>query len=133
MLPGMTVPVDTDVQEIGKVVLEANTFAPSAGHARLRPRHFEVTAGTFGCLVRKKGKPELYILSNSHVLANSGTGKAGTSSSSPPCSTAGVQPADVLCQLSEWVPSSFGDDTFDNLVDAASPRSSPPTSPRRST
>jgi hypothetical protein len=35
--------------------------------------HTDVTVGTFGCLVRKKGDPNnLYILSNSHVLANEG-------------------------------------------------------------
>ncbi|HSS49879.1 MAG TPA: hypothetical protein VLX28_13160, partial [Thermoanaerobaculia bacterium] len=99
MLPGMTTPVDTDVQEIGKVVLEANTSRHRPAMPGCGLGHFEVTAGTFGCLVRKKGKPELYILSNSHVLANSGTGKAGDVILQSAMFDGGVQPADVLCQL----------------------------------
>lgn len=119
MLPGMKEPVDTDVQEIGKVALEANTSRHRPAMPGCGLGHFEVTAGTFGCLVRKKGKPELYILSNSHVLANSGTGKAGDVILQAAVFDGGEQPADVLCQLSEWVPFKFGDDSFDNLVDAA--------------
>src|ERR1700681_1379587 len=119
MLPGMKEPVDTDVQEIGKVVLEANTSRHRPAMPGCGLGHFEVTAGTFGCLVRKKGKPELYILSNSHVLANSGTGKAGDAILQAAMYDGGAQPADVLCQLTEWVPFKFGDDTYDNLVDAA--------------
>lgn len=118
-LPGMKEPVYTDVHEIGKVELEANT-------ARHRPAmpgcglgHFEVLAGTFGCLVRKKGKPELYILSNSHVLANEGFCKAGDVILQFAKFDGGAQPADVLCELAEWVPFTFSDDGFDNLVDAA--------------
>ncbi|HEV7784702.1 MAG TPA: hypothetical protein VGQ28_05145, partial [Thermoanaerobaculia bacterium] len=119
MLPGMSEPVDTDVQEIGKVVLEANTSRHRPAMPGCGLGHFEVTAGTFGCLVRKKGKPELYILSNSHVLANSGTGKVGDVILQSAMFDGGVQPADVLCQLTEWVPFKFGDNTYDNLVDAA--------------
>lgn len=119
MLPGMSEPVDTDVQEIGKVVLEANTSRHRPAMPGCGLGHFEVTAGTFGCLVRKKGKPDLYILSNSHVLANSGTGKAGDVILQAAMFDGGAQPADVLCKLSEWVPFKFGDDTFENLVDAA--------------
>ncbi len=118
-LPGMSAPVDTDVQEIGKVVLEANTSRHRPAMPGCGLGHFEVTAGTFGCLVRKKGKPELYILSNSHVLANSGTGKKGDAILQAAQFDGGAQPADVLCQLSEWVPFKFGDDTYENLVDAA--------------
>jgi hypothetical protein len=119
MLPGMKEPVDTDVQEIGKVVLEANTSRHRPAMPGCGLGHFEVTAGTFGCLVRKKGKPDLYILSNSHVLANSGTGKAGDAILQAAVYDGGAQPADVLCELTEWVPFKFGDDTYDNLVDAA--------------
>ena len=119
MLPGMKDPVDTDVHEIGKVVLEANTSRHRPAMPGCGLGHFDVTAGTFGCLVRKKGKPELYVLSNSHVLANSGTGKKGDVVLQNAVFDGGLQPADVLCELAEWVPFKFGDNTFDNLVDAA--------------
>ena len=118
-LPGLKTPVPTDVQEIGKVQLEANT-------ARHRPAmpgcglgHFEVEAGTFGCLVRKKGKPELYVLSNSHVLANEGFCKEGDPILQFAKHDGGAQPDDVICELAEWVPFKFSEDGFDNLVDAA--------------
>ncbi|MFY9821431.1 MAG: trypsin-like serine protease [Thermoanaerobaculia bacterium] len=120
MLPGMKEPVDTDVQEIGKVALEANTSRHRPAMPGCSVGHFQVEAGTFGCLVRKKGKPDLYILSNSHVLANSGTGKAGDAILQAAIFDGGLQPADVLCELTEWVPFKFGDgNTYDNLVDAA--------------
>lgn len=118
-LPGLKEPVATDVHEIGKVQLEAST-------ARYRPAmpgcsvgHYQVEAGTFGCLVRKKGQPDLYVLSNSHVLANEGFCKAGDVVLQYAKYDGGVQPDDVLGELAEWVPFKFSDDGFDNLVDAA--------------
>jgi hypothetical protein len=39
--------------------------------------HPDVTVGTFGCLVRKAGDEGLFILSNSHVLANEGLARIG--------------------------------------------------------
>ena len=68
----------TDVIELGKVVPELFT-------ERVRPAmpgsglgHTAVTVGTFGCLVRKKGDADgLYVLSNSHVLANEGMALPG--------------------------------------------------------
>ncbi|HEX4965915.1 MAG TPA: trypsin-like serine protease [Thermoanaerobaculia bacterium] len=119
MLPGMKEPVATDVQEIGKVQLEANTSRHRPAMPGCSLGHFQITAGTFGCLVRKKGKPELYVLSNSHVLANSGTGKKGDAVLQTSVFDGGVQPGDVICELAEWVPFKFGDNAFDNLVDAA--------------
>lgn len=119
-LPGLDEPVFTDVDEIGKVQLEANT-------ARHRPAmpgcglgHFDVTVGTFGCLVRKRGQPDkLFVLSNSHVLANEGLGKAGDVVLQAGVNDGGVQPDDVLGELAEFVPFQFTEDDFPNLVDAA--------------
>jgi hypothetical protein len=119
-LPGLAEPVFTDVEEIGKVLLESNT-------ARHRPAmpgcglgHPEVTVGTFGCLVRKQGQPDkLYVLSNSHVLANEGLGRAGDVIIQAGKFDGGVQPDDVLCELAEFVPFQFTEDDFPNLVDAA--------------
>lgn len=119
-LPGVDEPVYTDVEEIGKVALEANT-------ARHRPAmpgcglgHFDVTVGTFGCLVRKKGQPgKLYVLSNSHVLANEGLGQAGDIILQAGAFDGGLKPDDVIGELAEFVPFEFTDDGFPNLVDAA--------------
>jgi hypothetical protein len=119
-LPGVGRTIETDVEEIGRVELEANT-------ARHRPAmpgcglgHFEVSVGTFGCLVRKRGEPDnLYVLSNSHVLANQGVCKAGDVVLQAGKNDGGLNPDDVLCELAEWVPFQFADEGFPNLVDAA--------------
>lgn len=118
-LPGLATPVPTDVQEIGKVELEANTSRHRPAMPGCGIGHFEVNAGTFGCLVRKKGKPDLYVLSNAHVLANEGFCKAGDPILQFAKFDGGAQPDDIIGELAEWVPFQFSEDGFDNLVDAA--------------
>lgn len=118
-MPGLDEPVFTDVEEIGKVQLEANTARHRPAMPGCGVGHFEVEVGTFGCLVRKRGKPDLYVLSNSHVLANEGLGAAGDIILQAGKHDGGLQPDDVLCELAEWVPFQFDEDGFPNLVDAA--------------
>jgi hypothetical protein len=117
--------VPTDVVEIGRVELE--TF-----RERVRPAmpgsglgHKDVTVGTFGCLVRKRGsRTGLYILSNSHVLANSGLAAVGDPIVQPGTLDGGKVAADGLATLAEFVPFDFADG-FPNLVDAALARVNP--------
>lgn len=119
-VPGFDVEVETDVVAIGKVELESNT-------SRLRPvipgfsvGHPNISAGTFGCLVRKtNGTKTLYILSNSHVLADEGVANAGDDILQPGHRDGGRAPGDVIGELDSWVPFEFTDNTFPNLVDAA--------------
>ncbi len=116
-LPDMRVP--TDVQEVGRV--EAQTFVD-----RVRPvkpgysiSHFEVTAGTFGCLVRDVAPPhDIYILSNNHVLANSNVAAPGDAVLQPGPFDGGTV-EDVIAHLSRFVPIFLGDPERYNLVDAA--------------
>jgi hypothetical protein len=68
---GLESSIPTDIVEIGKVTLHANvSFDPparpgfSVGH--------KTATGTLGCIVKRKGKFDPYILSNAHVLANFG-------------------------------------------------------------
>lgn len=111
--------IPTDVVEIGKLVLE--TFTD-----RIRPAipgcglgHKDVTVGTFGCLVRKKGsRYGQYILSNSHVLANSGVAEIGDEVIQPGDYDGGKLKTDVIATLSEFVPFDFSPG-YPNLVDAA--------------
>lgn len=119
-LPGMEMQVETDVEEIGKVVLEMTTsrFRPAMPGSGLG--HLQVTVGTFGCLVRKKGtKTPLYILSNSHVLANQGVAKKKDPIVQAGALDGGKAPDDLLCELAEWVPFQFTADDYPNTVDAA--------------
>jgi hypothetical protein len=119
-MPGLDEQVRTDVEEIGRMVKEPNT-------ARVRPAvpgfglgHVKITVGTLGCLVRKKGQKEsLYILSNSHVLADEGVGQIGDAIIQPGDFDGGSAPADVLAELTDWVPFQFTATGYPNLVDAA--------------
>jgi hypothetical protein len=82
--------------------------------------HLNVTVGTFGCLVRKRGNPAaLYILSNSHVLADEGVGQIGDKIIQPGDADGGASPADVIAELAEWAPFQFTATGYPNLVDAA--------------
>lgn len=110
----------TDVVEIG--VLEAESFT-----SRVRPAmpgcgvsHPDVSVGTFGCLVRKRGEDQgLYILSNSHVLADEGVAHVGDDIVQPGILDGGTLPADVIGSLTEFVPFIFTANGFPNLMDAA--------------
>ncbi len=118
--PGIEEQLATDVEEIGRVEIESNT-------SRIRPvipgfsvGHLEVTAGTFGCLVRLNGDKEgLYILSNSHVLANQGVANKGDVIIQPGDLDSGKEPGDVIAKLFDWVPFEFTATSYPNLVDAA--------------
>lgn len=110
----------TDVVEVGDV--EAQPFT-----ARLRPAipgysigHYQITAGTFGCLVRDICEPcHVHILSNNHVLANSNAAAIGDPILQPGRVDGGTIPNDVIARLSRFVPIRFGDPARFNLVDAA--------------
>lgn len=111
--------VPTDVVEIGTVELEAfrdrvRPAIPGSGVGGLG-----VTVGTFGCLVRKRGDDKtLYILSNSHVLANSGLAAIDGDVVQPGDTDGGTTPSDTLATLTEFVPFDFSDG-YPNTVDAA--------------
>ena len=120
IIGGLDGEIPTDVEEIGKVATEPN-------RSRVRPAipgfgvgHLKVTVGTLGCLVRKQGdKRALYILSNSHILANQGVASVGDPIVQPGRADGGKAPKDVIAKLTDWVPFDFTTATFPNLVDAA--------------
>lgn len=95
---------------------------------RLRPApggiscgHVDVTAGTFGCLVRGRNAPRnnrLMILSNNHVLANTNAGPLGASIIQPGRVDGGVHPRDQVAILERFVPISFAAGAG-NVVDCA--------------
>jgi len=112
--------ITTDVIEIGPVKAESFT-------ERVRPcmpgsglGHTAVSVGTFGCLVRRKSDPKkLYILSNSHVLADSGLAAVGDEIIQPGDKDGGAARADTVATLADFVPFTYEDEGFSNLVDAA--------------
>jgi hypothetical protein len=127
----------TDVVEVGKI-------EPLLFNGKVRPAmpgfsigHFNITAGTFGCLVhdvrRCCCKPEkncgcstyadeyagdYLILSNNHVLANVNAGKPGDLILQPGPFDGGIFPSDAVATLERFEPIVFGRSGY-NLVDAA--------------
>jgi hypothetical protein len=69
--------------------------------------HFNMSAGTFGCLVHRGS--ELFILSNNHVLANLNQCQPGDPILQPGRHDGGT-PADKVATLAEFVPLDFGGD-----------------------
>ncbi len=102
--------VTTDVVETGE--LEAlgqrvrmvrrpvDRWRPAPGGVSLA--HADVSAGTLGCVVRRDSEP--FILSNSHILAESGRATTGDPILQPAPEGGGREPRDVIAQLSDFVP-----------------------------
>ncbi len=120
-LPGTAGKVHTDVEAIGKVEREANTTRVRPAVPGFGVGHPNITVGTFGCLVRKRGQPNtLYVLSNTHVLADEGLAAVNDPILQPGRFDGGAAPADVLGKLVQWVPFTFSASTFPaGNVDAA--------------
>lgn len=112
--------LSTDVIEVGRITPEMYT-------ERLRPAlpgcgisHHNATVGTLGCLVRQRGDTDhLFLLSNSHVIANAGLGQIGDVILQPGKTDGGTIDDDSIAKLSDFVPFKFTETGFPNLVDAA--------------
>ncbi|MFB7196237.1 hypothetical protein [Streptomyces sp. NPDC056240] len=110
--------IETDVQAIGKMHLDSYTERTRPTSPGYSLSHIDGSAGTLGCLVKKLEDPaNVYILSNSHVLARSGRGTEGDAILQPGPKDGGVA-ADAIALLEEWVTFDFGPG-YNNLCDAA--------------
>jgi len=119
-VPGVEEKIETDIQEMGIVTQEPNTIRVRPAIPGFGVGHVNITVGTFGCLVRKKDDDEtLYILSNSHVLADEGTGAVGDRVIQPGKYDGGAAPGDVIAELSQWIPFQFTSTGYPNTVDAS--------------
>lgn len=99
--------VDTDVVEVGEVrALDVYTgrYRPAPGGVSIG--HVDITAGTLGARVFADDGTRL-ILSNSHVLANSGLGQLGDVILQPGRHDGGVRPADIIGNLLRFAPIEF--------------------------
>ncbi len=67
--------------------------------------HYNITAGTLGCVVTANGKH--FILSNNHVLANSNAARVGDPILQPGPTDGGLIPGDVIANLSKFIPINF--------------------------
>ncbi|MCB0304759.1 MAG: serine protease [Calditrichaeota bacterium] len=95
-------------------------FDPTAKH-RPAPNgvslgHFNITAGTLGCLVQNGGNT--YILSNNHVMADENQANNNDNILQPGPYDGGSNPGDQIASLSNYVPIVFST-SANNTVDAA--------------
>lgn len=106
MLPKTVDGIPTDVVPTGRIRmfdLPTGKFRPAPGGVSIG--HYEITAGTLGCLVKKNG--QTYILSNNHVLANSNDAAVGDPILQPGPYDGGTNPADIIAELAEFVPINY--------------------------
>jgi hypothetical protein len=107
-MDGMT----TDVVETGVLRAQPASAQDLGPQDRWRPvvppgvsiGHYKITAGTFGCLVRRG--EELFILSNNHVLANVNDCEEWDPILQPGPSDGGTTD-DRIARLAQWVPIEF--------------------------
>jgi hypothetical protein len=107
--------IPTDVVVLGKIRPEvnANRNPVQPGHSI---GHAAITAGTLGAIVTRRNT--IHILSNSHVLALSGTAKRGDPILYPGDADGGAMPEDLVAKLSGFKKFVTGGD-FVNRVDCA--------------
>ncbi len=117
LIPQKLSPIETDVEEAGKLIAFSNTgrYRPALGGVSIG--HYKITAGTLGCLVKERKTGKILILSNNHVLANSNHAKKGDAILQPGPYDGGKSSADILAALDRWIEIKF--DKQGNLVDAA--------------
>ena len=108
--------VKTDVVETGVIRAFERRPEPVEGlgpRDRWRPivppgvtvGHYSITAGTFGCLVRRGD--DVFILSNNHVLADCNRGQEGDAILQPGAADGGTSD-DCIATLADYVPLDFG-------------------------
>ena len=101
--------IDTDVIETGKFSLLARTDRLRPAQPGISIGHRDVTAGTFGAVVKDNATGEQLILSNNHVLANATNGRDGRSAIGDPILQPGkydhgTLETDVIGELLRFVP-----------------------------
>ncbi len=107
LIPPQMDGVPTDVVELG--VLRAFLGPRDRWRPLVPPGvslgHYHISAGTFGCLVRRGN--DLFILSNNHVLADVNKGRVGDPILQPGPTDGGTAD-DAIANLEEFVPLDFG-------------------------
>jgi hypothetical protein len=112
LIPAEVGGVPTDIMETGIIrAFQAPTgrFRPAPGGVSIG--HKDITAGTLGCWVKRNG--EWMILSNNHVLANVNAGKIGDAILQPGSYDGGVNPADQIATLEDFIPINLEESSSD--------------------
>jgi hypothetical protein len=117
-VPGIKGRIRMDVEEIGVLRLQAPADRERPARPGVGLSHPQATSGTLGCLVRRKGSPDFYILSNSHVIADSGLGHRGDPINQPSAQYGGSS-SNVIAVLDDAAQLIFSNTGYPNRVDAA--------------
>ncbi len=100
--------VRTDVVKVGDLrAMNAHTQRYRPTPAGVSLGHYQVTAGTLGCLVYERTSGERLILSNNHVLANTNQALAGDPILQPAPADGGQVGRDTLAYLERFIPLRF--------------------------
>jgi hypothetical protein len=103
LVPSTMDGIPTDVIETGVIrALQSPTEKHRPAPGGVSIGHRDITAGTFGCLVKKNG--QTVILSNNHVLANSNAAQIGDPILQPGPHDGGSFPQDHIANLEQFVP-----------------------------
>lgn len=107
LVPSEVGGVLTDVVQVG--VLRAqigrmDRWRPAQGGVSIG--HYQVTAGTFGAVVRDRSSGARLILSNNHVLANSNDAETGDAIYQPGAADGGRE-TDTIARLERFCPLAF--------------------------
>jgi hypothetical protein len=108
MVPPEVDGVRTDVIQVGEIrALQARTdrWRPAPGGVSLG--HYQITAGTFGCVVWDRSTGDRLILSNNHVLANSNDASIGDPILQPGPYDGGTVNNDTIAHLLRFCPIQF--------------------------
>jgi hypothetical protein len=121
LVPPHVLGVKTDVVEVGLLrALQARTdrWRPAPGGVSVG--HYQISAGTFGAVVRDRISGARLILSNNHVLANSNDALPGDPILQPGGADGGQVEEDIIAQLERFCPIRFNEaPSTCNLAEAA--------------
>jgi hypothetical protein len=101
--------VPTDVVHTGTIranQVPTGKFRPAPGGVSIG--HYQISAGTLGCIVRDRTTGDRLILSNNHVLANSNNAQAGDPIIQPGGADGGTVANDLIARLERFCVIDFG-------------------------
>lgn len=108
VIPKKLEDVSTDVVEVGDLrALNDRTDRVRPAPPGVSLGHYQITAGTFGAVVREVSTGDRLILSNNHVLANSNEAKFGDPILQPGAADGGQRVTDEIGTLERFVPLAF--------------------------
>ncbi len=112
LVPSQLGSVPTDVVQIGTVranQVPTGKFRPAPGGVSIG--HYQISAGTLGCIVRDRTTGDRLILSNNHVLANSNDAQVGDPIIQPGGADGGTVANDLIARLERFCTIDFGTNT----------------------